>query len=167
MLNICKKWLTITTCVPRDARRMLTANITFVSTIVITWLLISYTRALQPVATCRQWSYIHKPAIIIMTSFSLWRHSRVSRLRRSQPPFSLWRNSHYDVIRYWAGHAQRYGRTLRTDTLRRLIYKYTNAHEGRYPTGSWSCGVLRHIAAKTIQRAACTAPDPVWTQLWF
>jgi len=40
-----------------------------------------------------------------MTSFSLWRHSRVSRLRRSQP------RSHYDVIRYWAGHAQRYRRT--------------------------------------------------------
>ena len=45
---------------------------------------------------------------------------RVSRLRRSQPPFSLWRHSHYDVIRCWAGHAQRY---KRTDTLPRLIYK--------------------------------------------
>jgi len=29
------------------------------------------TRALQPVATCRQSPYLHKPAIIIMTSFSL------------------------------------------------------------------------------------------------
>ena len=28
-------------------------------------------RALQPVATCRQSPYLHKPAIIIMTSFSL------------------------------------------------------------------------------------------------
>jgi len=71
------------------------------------------TRALQPVATCRQLPYLHKPAIIIMTSFSLWRHLRVSRLRLSQFP-----RSHYDVIRYWAGHAHRYGRT---DTLPRLI----------------------------------------------
>jgi len=37
--------------------------------------------------------YLHKPAIIIVTSFSLWRHWRVSCLRRSQPPFSLWRHS--------------------------------------------------------------------------
>jgi len=69
------------------------------------------TRALEPVATCRQSPYLHKPAIIIMTSLSLWRHS------------------HCYVIRYEAGHAQRYGRTLRslryvrTDTLPRLIYK--------------------------------------------
>jgi len=69
------------------------------------------TRALQRVAACRQLPYLHKPAIIIMTSFSLWRYSRISRLRRSQPPFSLWRHSDYDAIRYWAGHAQRYGRT--------------------------------------------------------
>jgi len=32
------------------------------------------TRALQPVATCRQSPYLHKPAIML-TSFSLWRHS--------------------------------------------------------------------------------------------
>jgi len=25
---------------------------------------------------------------------------------------SLWRHSHYDVICYWSGHAQRYGRTF-------------------------------------------------------
>jgi len=50
----------------------------------------------QPVATCRQSPYLHKPAIVIVTSFSLWRHS------------------HCDVIRYWTGHAHRYGRTLRT-----------------------------------------------------
>jgi len=65
----------------------------------------------QPVATCRQSPYLHKPAIVIVMSFSLWRHSCVSRVRRSQPPFSLWRHSHYDVICYWAGHAHRYGRT--------------------------------------------------------
>jgi len=33
---------------------------------------------------------------------------------------SLWRHWHYDIIRCWAGHAQRY---KRTDTLPRLIYK--------------------------------------------
>jgi len=81
-------------------------------------IVLNYTGALQPVATCRQSPYLHH-----MASFSLWRHSRVSRLRRSQPPFSLWHHAHYDVIRYWAGHAQRYGRTLRTDTLPRLMYK--------------------------------------------
>jgi len=46
------------------------------------------TTALQPVATCRQSPYL-RPAIIIVTSFLLWRHSRVSRLRRWQLPFSL------------------------------------------------------------------------------
>jgi len=71
------------------------------------------TRTLQAIATCRQLPYLHKPAIIIDV-ISLWRHSRVSRLRRSQPPFYLWCHSHYDVICYWAGHAQRYRRTLRT-----------------------------------------------------
>jgi len=45
------------------------------------------------VATCRQSPYLHKPAIVVVTSFSIWRHSRVSRLRRSQPQFSLWRHS--------------------------------------------------------------------------
>jgi len=46
------------------------------------------------------------------------RHISISQL------LSLWRHSHYDVIRYWAGHAQRYGRTnVRMDTLPRLIRK--------------------------------------------
>ena len=31
------------------------------------------TRAVQPVATCRQSPYLRKPAIVIVTSFSLWR----------------------------------------------------------------------------------------------
>ena len=87
-------------------------------------LFILVTRPLQPVATRRQSPYLHKPAVIIMTSFSLWRHLRVSRLWRSQPPFSLWCHYHYEVILYWTGHAQRYKRTLRMDTLPRLIYKY-------------------------------------------
>jgi len=38
------------------------------------------TRALQAVATCHQSPYLHKPAIIIVTSFSLWRHSLLSWL---------------------------------------------------------------------------------------
>jgi len=75
------------------------------------------TRAVQPVATCHQLSYLHKPAILIVTSFSLWHHSRGLHLRGLQPAiqlFSLWRHSHCDVIRYWAGHAQCYGRTYVT-----------------------------------------------------
>jgi len=78
---------------------------------VSSWIFMS-TRALQPVAACSQLPYFQpvpsatKPAIIIVMSFSLWRHS------------------HFDVIRYWAGHAQRYRRTkVRTDTLLHLIYK--------------------------------------------
>ena len=56
-------------------------------------LFFSGTRAVQPVATCRQSPYLHKPAVAIVTSISLWRHS------------------HCDIIRYWAGHTHRYGRT--------------------------------------------------------
>jgi len=40
--------------------------------------MIDMTRALQPVATSRQLQYLHKPAIIIMTSFSLWHRWRLS-----------------------------------------------------------------------------------------
>jgi len=63
-----------------------------------------HTRALLPVATCHQLPYLRpvpsatKPAILIMTSFSLWRH---------------WR------------HAQCYGRM---DILPRLIYRGVTAH---------------------------------------
>jgi len=48
-----------------------------------------------------------------VTSFSL-----------SQPPFSLWRHFHCDVICYGAGHAHLYGRT---DVLPRLIDKDCSA----------------------------------------
>ena len=49
-------------------------------------------------------------------------HYDVSRLWRSRPPFSVWRHSHCDVIRYWAGLAQRYGRTnVRTPCRIRYI----------------------------------------------
>jgi len=33
--------------------------------------LLSSDRAVQPVATCRQSPYLHKPTIVIVTSFSL------------------------------------------------------------------------------------------------
>jgi len=87
-------------------------------------LIIFHTRTVQPVATCRQSPYLHKPAIVIVTSFSLWRHSRVSRLRRSQLP------SHYDVILIVTSFATELVTptvtdvsTLRTGTLPRLIYR--------------------------------------------
>jgi len=44
-------------------------------------------RALQAVATCRQSPYLHKPAIVVVTSFSLWRHSLLSWSRPA-----LWTN---------------------------------------------------------------------------
>jgi len=78
------------------------------------------TRVVQPMAACRQSPYLHKPAIVIVTSLSLW---RLTLLRHSQPPFSLWRHSHCDVIRYWAGHARCYRRTYVMDTLPCIIYK--------------------------------------------
>ena len=45
------------------------------------------TRAMQPMATCRQQPYLHKPAV--MTSFSLWRHSLLSWPR---PPLQTYRH---------------------------------------------------------------------------
>jgi len=62
------------------------------------------TRAMQPVATCRQSPYLHKPAIVTVTSFS-------------QPLFSLLRHS----LLSWPRPV--FGRTyVRTDALPRLIY---------------------------------------------
>ena len=73
---------------------------------------------MQPVVTCRQSPYLHKPAVVIVTSFSLWRLAPTALLALAAP-FSLWRHSHY-----WAGHAHRYGGTYgSTDILPRLIYK--------------------------------------------
>jgi len=37
-----------------------------------------------------------------------WPHLANRHISTSQLS-SLWRHSHYDVIRYWAGHTQRYG----------------------------------------------------------
>jgi len=45
------------------------------------------TTAVQPVATCRQSPYLHKPAIVIVTSFSSWRHSLLSWPR---PPLRMY-----------------------------------------------------------------------------
>jgi len=64
--------------------------------------------------------------ITIITQCNPWPH--VANGDISGQLLSLWRHSHYDVIHYWAGHAQRYvyGRTYRQarmDTLPRLIYK--------------------------------------------
>jgi len=62
---------------------------------------------------CNPWPHVANRHIFISQLLSLWRHSHydILRLWRSQPPFSLWRHSHYDVIRYWAGHAHCYGCT--------------------------------------------------------
>ena len=86
------------------------------------------TRAVQPVATCRQ-----SPSISQL--LSLWRHSHydIWRLRRSQPPFSLWHHSHCDVIRYWAGHARRYGHEyvyvcVRTPYTAFNMWRFLSAH---------------------------------------
>jgi len=61
--------------------------------------------------------------------------SRLRRSRRSQPPFWLWRHSHCDVIRYWAGHAQRYGCTnVRTygRTPYRVLLSQESSHIDRH-----------------------------------
>jgi len=77
------------------------------------------TRAVQPVATCRQSPYLHKPAIVIMRS----------RAYGARSP-----HSHYDVILVMTLFATELAmptitdvRTyVHTDTLLRLIYKHNN-----------------------------------------
>jgi len=87
---------------------------------------IKYTRAVQPVATCRQSPYLHKPAIVIVivTLFSLWRLAPAALAAPVliMTSFSLWRHS----LLSWPCPALRtYERTYvrSTDTLPRLIYK--------------------------------------------
>jgi len=65
----------------------------------------------QPVATCRQSPYLHKPAIVIVTSFSLWRLAPTALATPVliMTSFSLWRHSPL--------------RAYVTDTIPRLIYK--------------------------------------------
>jgi len=69
-----------------------------------------YTKAVQPVATCRQSPYLHKPAIVIVTSFSLWRLAPTALATPVliMTSFSLWRHSPL--------------RAYVTDTLPCLIY---------------------------------------------
>ena len=105
------------------------------------------TRALQPVTTCRQSPYLHKPAIIIMTSFSLWRHS----------------------LLIWPRPALRY---VRTDTLPRLIYKdFLTTHRkdvtSVLPSRGWGSRPLpwRPEARCTSawRRACCRDAPAIWT----
>jgi len=56
------------------------------------------TREVQPVATCRQSPYLHKPPIVIVTLFSLWRLAPTALAALAAPvlintSFSLWRHS--------------------------------------------------------------------------
>ena len=76
---------------------------------------------MQPVATCRQSPYLHKPAIVIVTSFSLWRLARTALAAPLliMTSFSLWRHS----LLSWPRPPLR--TYVRTDTLPRLIYKDT------------------------------------------
>jgi len=52
-------------------------------------------RALQPVATCRQSLYLHKPAIVIVTSFSWWclAPTALAAPIPIMTSFSFWRHS--------------------------------------------------------------------------
>jgi len=75
--------------------------------------------AVQPVTTCLQSPYLHKPAIVIVTSFSLWRHSHILRCSR---------RSHYNVTLTVTSFAITDGRTLSMDTLPHLIYRNAFAH---------------------------------------
>ena len=55
------------------------------------------TTAVQHVTTCCQSPYLHKPAIVIVTSFSWWRHARAPTALAApvliMTWFSLWRHS--------------------------------------------------------------------------
>jgi len=75
------------------------------------------TSSLQAVLErCNPWPhvanrhYLYKPAIVIVTSLSLWRDARSPR-------------SHYDVALIVPSFAHRNGRTSVTDIWPRLIYK--------------------------------------------
>ena len=72
------------------------------------------TRAVQPVATCRQSPYLHKPAVIV-TSFSLRRLApSLAAHIPIMTPFSLWRHS---LLSWPRPPLQTY------EHLPRLIYK--------------------------------------------
>jgi len=74
---------------------------------------IKCTTAVQPVATCRQLPYLHKPAVVIVTSFSFMTRSP---------------HSHYDVTLIVTSSTTELATiTEHKDTLPRLIYKDTSA----------------------------------------
>jgi len=83
--------------------------------------LLKSTRAVQPVATCRQSPYLHKPAIVIVTSFSLWRLAPTALAVLAAPvlimmSISLWRH----LLLSWPHPPFP---MYVTDTLLRLIYR--------------------------------------------
>jgi len=88
-------------------------------------------------------------AISISQLLLLWRHSHydVSRLRRSQPPFSLWCRSHFDVIRYWAGHAHH-----RHICISQLLLLFRRT-EVKTKSMTWATSVWeRHMIQKFLQK---------------
>ena len=69
---------------------------------------------LFPANNTLYWNYIFAMQFLTLPEHcNPWPHVANRHISISQL-LSLWRHSHCDVIRYWAGHAQRYGRTLRT-----------------------------------------------------
>jgi len=71
-----------------QSQKLLTVMVcrTVLACVICVLLYLDETRALQPVATCRQLLCLHKPAIVIVTSFSL---SRLWRLQPASQLFSL------------------------------------------------------------------------------
>ena len=91
---------------------------------------------------CRQSPYLHKPAVIIMTSFSY----------------------DYDVIRYCAGHAQHYGRWYVTYRHLTAFNIHCESKKGCHPNhgynfvNSWSiCKIL-----SLLQRAVNFQQKPYY-----
>ena len=105
---------------------------------------------------CNPWPHVANRHISISQLLSLRRHSHydVIRLGRAQPPFSFWRQSHCDVIRYWTGHAHHYRRTY--VTYGHLTTFNTEIRQtectGLKQSGKWKSGV--QLSIKTpIKRA--------------
>jgi len=67
---------------------------------VVFWSVYFVSLVLITLEWCNPWPLVANRHISISQILSLWRHSHydVSRLRRSQFPFSLWRHSHCDVF---------------------------------------------------------------------
>jgi len=98
--------------------------------------LIKATRAVQPVAICRQSPYLHKPPVVIVTPFSLWRLAPTALAAPvlTMTSLSLWRHS---LLSWPRPPLRTY--TYVTDTLPRLIYKDAIhwRHQGRALQGQW------------------------------